>query len=496
VNSATSGTTILIADGTYDLNGVYLLFQVPDVTLRSQSGNRDAVVLDGDYVTTEIVQITASNVTIADLTLREALYHPIHVVSTVSSATNNTLVYNVHIVDPGEQAIKINPQGSTYFTDYGAVACSHIELTDAGRTQIQGDCYTGGVDAHASRGWTIRDNLIEGFWCESGLSEHAVHFWVNSRDTLVERNVLRDNARGVGFGMTADGPVRRTYADSPCPSAAGGYVDHYGGSVRNNFVSANRDALFSSADGFDCGICLWQSCGGESLHNTVFTADPSKTFSSIEWRFSRTVVDITNNLVNHPMLERDGAAGAQAGNVTNAQSGWFVDTTTGDLHLTAGAIGAIDYGVPSALSDDIDIDLRPLGGAPDVGADEIAPPTDFFTLTPCRAVDTRDPGLGGPDPLEAMTDRSFTLTGRCGVPTAAQAVSVNVAVTQPTTRGHLRIYPAGAAMPLTSVLNYGPAQTRANNAIVTLGATGAIQVWCNQSAGTVHLIIDVNGYLE
>jgi hypothetical protein len=85
------------ADGVYHLNGAYLQFDVPDVTLRSASGNRGAVILDGNYLTTEIIQIVASNVTIADLALREAYHHPIHVMSTGGSHTNNTLIYNVHI---------------------------------------------------------------------------------------------------------------------------------------------------------------------------------------------------------------------------------------------------------------------------------------------------------------------------------------------------------------------------------------------------------------
>jgi hypothetical protein len=51
VNSAASGDTILVTDGTYDLNGVYLRFDVPNVTLRSVSGNRESVILDGNYVT-------------------------------------------------------------------------------------------------------------------------------------------------------------------------------------------------------------------------------------------------------------------------------------------------------------------------------------------------------------------------------------------------------------------------------------------------------------
>ena len=41
---------------------------------------------------------------------------------------------------------------------------------------------------------------------------------------------------------------------------------------------------------------------------------------------------------------RDGASGTVAGNVTNAQPGWFVDAAGGDLHLAAAATPAIDAG--------------------------------------------------------------------------------------------------------------------------------------------------------
>jgi len=47
-----------------------------------------------------------------------------------------------------------------------------------------------------------------------------------------------------------------------------------------------------------------------------------------------------------------------------------------------------------------------------------------------------------------------------------------------------------------SSLNYRAGQTRANNAIVTLGASGALAVFCGQGFGTTHFIIDINGYLE
>ena len=105
VNTANPGDTILLADGTYNLNGAYLWIDTPDLTIRSKSGNREAVILDGNYVTTEIINVAASNATIADVTIKRAYYHPIHISPSTNSDITNTLVYSVHIIDPGQQAI-------------------------------------------------------------------------------------------------------------------------------------------------------------------------------------------------------------------------------------------------------------------------------------------------------------------------------------------------------------------------------------------------------
>jgi hypothetical protein len=381
VNNAVPDSTILVADGTYKLDGVYLRFDTPGLTLRSASGDREAVILDGNYITTEIVQIVASDVTIADLTLREAYYHPIHVMSSSAGDTLNTLIYNVHIIDPGEQAIKINPAAEGHYADDGLIACSHIELTDSGRPHIRNNCYTGGIDAHQARGWVIRDNLIEGFWCESGLSEHGIHMWRGCRDTLVERNLLHDNARGIGFGLVTSGEAR-VYPDGPCPTAEGGYVDHYGGIIRNNFVSTSRAELFASQVGFDCGICLWQACGAQVLHNTV--ASTQAPFSSIEWRFDNTDIDVANNLVTHNLMDRGGTARLSS-NLAYQALTTFVDGAGEDLHLVSSATAAIDQGAGLATGlcdDDVDGDPRPMGVARDIGADEygIAPPAAVTDL--------------------------------------------------------------------------------------------------------------------
>jgi hypothetical protein len=121
----------------------------------------------------------------------------------------------------------------------------------------------------------------------------------------------------------------------------------------------------------------------------------------------------------------------------------------------------------------------------------------YFSITPCRIVDTRGPAgpLGGPA-LLANADRTFVIGGQCGIPADAVAVAFNFTITQPTGFGDLRIFPAGGGLPLVSTINWSPGQTRANNAFVFLGSAGDLTAHVDQSSGTVHFIIDVNGYFR
>jgi hypothetical protein len=123
--------------------------------------------------------------------------------------------------------------------------------------------------------------------------------------------------------------------------------------------------------------------------------------------------------------------------------------------------------------------------------------TGFFTLAPCRVIDTRLPNgpLAGPA-LAASTTRTFTVTGACGIPATAKALSVNITVTQSSAQGHLRLYPGGTTSPLVSSINYLAGQTRANNATFALGPGGTVAVRCVQASGSVQFLLDVNGYFQ
>jgi ELWxxDGT repeat protein len=124
-------------------------------------------------------------------------------------------------------------------------------------------------------------------------------------------------------------------------------------------------------------------------------------------------------------------------------------------------------------------------------------PGSFFTIVPCRALDTRDPdGPAGGPVLTAGENRIVALASTCDISSSARAVSLNVTVTQPTTAGNLRLYPADTSLPLVSALNYSGGQTRGNNAVVGLSASGALAIRCVQASGSAHVIVDVNGYFE
>lgn len=339
---------IIIAANTYHLNGVYLRVTGNGISIAGATGKKEDVILDGDYVTTEIFQVLGSNITIKDITLKRAVYHPIHVYP-LDHDVIGTLIKNVHIIDPGQQAIKINQNGAkTFSANFGTIQQSIIELTSSGRTEvwkINGSCYTGGVDAHHARGWNVKDNIIKGFWCSGGLSEHGIHFWSSSEDTLVERNQIINCDRGIGFGLGSRG--------------------HQGGTIRNNMIYHDTGHTYS-----DVGIGLESASGASVYNNTVFHEHSYP--HAIEYRFStEKSVSITNNLTNREIISRDSGKGKVSNNIKSAQAGWFKNSSAGDLHLAGSVAGVVDSGIPvTGLRDDFDQESRPMGKGIDIGADE------------------------------------------------------------------------------------------------------------------------------
>ena len=209
----------------------------------------------------------------------------------------------------------------------------------------------------------MRDSVFRGIHCESGAGAPiAIHFWKTSRDTVVERNVIEDCARGSASGL-GDGGPDRDYPDAPSQDVTGG-VGHLGGVVRNNVIRS------ASGRRLDTGIGLEQALGARVYHNTVY-ADAG--FSSIDTRFPNSTPHVANNLLTLPMTVRDGARPTLEQNLETAAAGFFVDPAGGDLRLAATADEAIGRGADLRPHVPDDFEGDPRKPAPDLGADERQP---------------------------------------------------------------------------------------------------------------------------
>jgi hypothetical protein len=119
----------------------------------------------------------------------------------------------------------------------------------------------------------------------------------------------------------------------------------------------------------------------------------------------------------------------------------------------------------------------------------------FYTVTPCRVLDTRSTGPA----LASGTPRTIQVAGVCGIPSDAVAVSLNVTAVAPPAEGFVTLFPGNSPVPATSTLNLIPGKTRANNAVLALAtnASGTLAAQAFLSnGGQVDLLVDVNGYLK
>lgn len=349
-NNQNGNLTIVLEPGTYALssNLRFIATHMENLTIMGSTGNRDDVIIKGlgwnNNSVTHIFSVAADNFTVADLTIGEVFYHAIQIHSNPNDA-DNFVMQNVRVYDVKEQLIKVSG-GGDLFADNGKVSCCLFEFT-AG---IGYQWYTGGIDAHRSVNWEVKNNIFKHIRSpEANLAEHAIHFWRESSGTIVDGNQIIDCDRGIGFGLGGD-PL-------------GGHV---GGLIMNNFVHTSRDV----------GIGLESAPDVKIYNNTVITDNYN---NSIEYRFPTTTnADIINNIVNAAITDRSsGSTGSLLTNYTTSSMDIFVDANNYDYHIEGMPTDIIDMG--TTLSDvihDYDCGSRPSGSAADIGADEAAISSD------------------------------------------------------------------------------------------------------------------------
>ena len=364
-----SNQAIVIAAGTYNIANVNFpngvdgrltvgRFGAPPIShiqIRGATGNPADVIVNGAGMSNASVPFgfqifTASDVTIADLSVHNVYFHDVAVQG--DQGAHQVRLYHLRLYDAGEQLVKGVPGADDVVIEY-----SELFLTAGAinHPAVGNTCYTNAIDGVTDARWIVRDNLIHDIRCQDlTLAGPAILLWQGSTDTLVERNTILNSSRGIAFGL--NGPA-----------------DHVRGIARNNFIRWDPAANYA----VDVPIYT-TSPNSELLNNTALTS--GKYSNAIEVRFSGvTGVKVTNNLLDAVILPREGATPALSNNLTNAQAAWFANAAGGDLHLTSSATQAIGHATVLADAvDDFDAQARPAGtNASDIGADQTLPDEIF-----------------------------------------------------------------------------------------------------------------------
>jgi hypothetical protein len=155
-----------------------------------------------------------------------------------------------------------------------------------------------------------------------------------------------------------------------------------------------------------------------------------------------------------------------------------------DLHITAvspaHAVGTVDVTVTNNAATSVITAADHFTFLPDS-------PSVYTAQTPVRLLDTRNNGgrLGpGGDYVLRI--------GGISVPANANAVILNVTVTNTSSGGALIVYPTGAAQPTASNLNWTRGETVPNLVSVGLGTSGQITI--HNIQGAVDVVVDLEGY--
>ncbi|MFD4559723.1 hypothetical protein ACFWP5_36325 [Streptomyces sp. NPDC058469] len=114
-----------------------------------------------------------------------------------------------------------------------------------------------------------------------------------------------------------------------------------------------------------------------------------------------------------------------------------------------------------------------------------------FTAIQDRLLDTRTSTA-----VAAHSTVSVAVGGNDGIPTTFAAAVLNLTATSQETSGYLQVWGTGPTNPPgVSVDNFQAATTTADQVIVQPGTQGAVSIY-NDSAGTIQLIVDLQGWFS
>ena len=174
------------------------------------------------------------------------------------------------------------------------------------------------------------------------------------------------------------------------------------------------------------------------------------------------------------------------------------DRATGARTLLAGVVGK-SFGIDFNIS----LDLQMSGDGRQVAFNTDAPlvPGDFnanwdaflydatagpVTVPPCALFD----GV-----LRSNVRQTVTAAGACGVPAGAKQAILKLTVSQGTGKGNVRLYPGDVTNPSSGILRFSQGMTQSAGLTVPLGNGAVAALPFVAGNGTVHVKIEIDGYI-
>ena len=161
----------------------------------------------------------------------------------------------------------------------------------------------------------------------------------------------------------------------------------------------------------------------------------------------------------------------------------ILNAGTGTVTANAAIIPSTNGSIMAYGSDNTDVVIDING--------YFAPPASnglsFYTLTPCRVIDTRNPA--GTAAFNGLLTVDVTTSG-CASPSTAQAYVLNATVVPSGILGYLSLWPNGQNQPVVSTLNADNATVTSNMALVPT-TNGSVDAFASQPT---YLILDISGY--
>ncbi len=289
--------------------------------------------------------------------------------------------------------------------------------------------------------------------------------------------------------------------------------------VSNPTIGASGPTTFCAGGGVTltasiapgAGVSYLWSPGSQTTQAILVSASGSYsvtvTVNGVSGTSAATVVTVNPvpglPVITAPATAAPGAAGLVASVASNPGSTYAWTITNGSITagngtnqitFTAGVSGPLGLAV-------VETNASSCASAQASATVTVGVPSyTLRTLTPCRLIDTRNasgPDAGAPA-LAGLEARVIALAGRCGVPSSAKALSVNVTAIGGSAAGYVVVYPADlvSAAPVGTSVFFRAGQIRAVNGILALAGDGSGFKAQNVSTAATHVIVDVNGWFE